>query len=82
MPTFGQNHILQPVPGMTPPRLPNVTTRPLRTRFRSFDFVGVGYSMLEALGVTSLIVGGPWAILHADIWTKSHPSARAWHVGM
>jgi len=35
--------------------------------------------MLEALGVTTLIVGGPWAIVHADIWTKSHPSARAWH---
>ena len=32
-------------------RLPSVTTRPHRTRFRSFDIVGVGHDTFKALEV-------------------------------
>ena len=67
MPAYGQNSIFRSVPGMTPPRLPSVTTRPFRTRFRAFDSVGVGNDTFKALGMTSSFVGGPWAILHAGI---------------
>ena len=43
-----------PVPAMAPLRLPSVTTRPQRTRFRSFDFAGVGHGMKGAQNRTGV----------------------------
>ena len=66
-----KKNIRQPVPGMTLPRLPSVNARPFCTRFRFFDFVGVGHATFEALGMTTLIVRGPWATLHAGIYGQN-----------
>jgi len=62
------------------PRLQSATRRLKRTRFRSFEFVGVDYRMPEAACMTRFSARGPWDTLYADIWSKYPLSARTWGV--
>ena len=61
------------------PRLPSATTTTYRTRSRSFELFGVGHGKFKARDMKNSIVRGPWAILHAGIWTKLIPSESTWH---